>query len=1111
VRRAAFRRHYDGAEDATVIETVTVMFTDLLGSTELSSRVGPEVADVLRSEHLGLLSEAIAEHGGRQVKNLGDGVMAVFPSASAAVDGAVALQQRFQRRNRRADHALLVRVGVAVGEASSESGDYFGTPVIEAARVCASAAGGQVRVTDMVKVMASRSRHRFDSLGPVDLKGLPEPVTLYEVTWEETSQRTALPPRLRSVPAISFVGRGAERERLGRWWQETREGGLRVVLVSGVPGIGKTRLATHTALLAADDGAAVLYGHCDEDLGAPYQPWLEALAHLVAAAPADELRQHAERHGGELARLVPQLAALVPHAPPAGRRDPETERYLLFAAVLDLLEMTAARQPLVVVLDDLHWADKPTLALLRHLIASAPELPAFVIGTYRSTDLPRGHPLAQTLADLRREPVVERLALTGLEEADILALLERVTGQEMDEGGERLAGELWRETDGNPFFVAELLRSLVESGAAAQGADGRWSLTRPMSELGLPESLREVVGRRIERLGPETERALCAAAVIGRDFELPLLALVLGQEEDELLDRLDDAVQAAVLVEQPGRPGHFAFAHRLIEHALYDALGPTRRARLHRKVAKALEALCGADPAARLGELAHHWAHAMQIVDVEKAVGYACRAGRRALDQLAPDEAVRWFARGLELLDGAAGADDGMRCELLLGLGEGQRQVGEADYRETLLGAAELARGMGDVDRLARAVLANNRGFTSEIGIVDEERVAMLEAAATVLPLDDARRADVLALLAMELTFAGDAPRRRALAREALAAARRHGDAESLAHVINRALFAIWLPETLAERLDLSAELIVLAEASRDPFLRAMSYNRRIYDVIEAGLAGQADACAGATREIADAVPQPFLGWVSRYMQALVAILHGELDRAEMLAEEAVAAGTESGQPDALMIFAAQLVGLRREQGRLDEVLDLIKQAVEDNPGVPAWGGFLMCTLCELGRHDQARALLDATDLDAVPQDFLLAATLAYYAEACAALGVAEMAAELYARLDPFRGQCITNGVGVLGAVSHFLGRLAATAGRHDDADRDFAEAAELHRRLEAPVMLARTQMAWATALLAGGRPEDAERAGRLLASALAAARAHGAWGVARAAESVLAAHGMAV
>jgi tetratricopeptide (TPR) repeat protein len=451
-----------------------------------------------------------------------------------------------------------------------------------------------------------------------------------------------------------------------------------------------------------------------------------------------------------------------------------------------------------------------------------------------------------------------------------------------------------------------------------------------------------------------------------------------------------------------------------------------------------------------------------------------------------------------------------MRCELLLGLGEGQRQVGEADYRETLLEAAELARGMSDTDRLARAVLANSRGFTSEIGIVDEERVAMLEAAAAALPPEDARRADVLALLAMELAFAGDAPRRRALAREALAAARRHGDDEILAQVINRALFATWLPETLAERLELSEELMTLAEASRNPLLRGMSYNRRLYYVIEAGLAGEVDACARATREIADAVPQPFLRWVSRYTEAMVAILHGHLDRAEVLADEAVAVGTESGQPDALMIFAGQLVGLRRDQGRLDEVLHLIEQGVEDNPGVPAWGGFLACSLCELGRRDEARALLDAADFDAVPEDFLRPATLAYYADACAHLGVPEVAGELYVRLEPFRGQCITNGVGVVGAVSHFLGRLAATLGRHDDADRGFAEAAALHRRLEAPVMVARTEAAWAAFLLAGGRPEDEERAGRLLASALAAARRHGAEGVVRGAESVLAAHGMA-
>src|SRR5438876_5281930 len=386
------------------LETSTVLFTDLVGSTGLATRVGPGAAESLRRDHFAILRGAVEATGGREVKNVGDGLMVVFTSSSAAVGCAVEMQQRIERRNRKADEQFAVRIGISMGEADVEEGDYFGPPVVEAARLCSAAAGGQILCGDLVRATA-REGHEFRPQGLLDLKGLPEPFSAHEVEWQpaaDSAHTLPLPPRLREVPPVGYVGRDVEREGLTFLFDQVREGARRVALISGEPGIGKTRLATQLAVHAHGDGATVLYGRCDEDLGVPYGPWVEALRHYVAAAPAEVLRAHAERHGGELARLLPEVRGRVSDYPAPTQTDPETERYMLFAAVAGLLEEATREGPLILILDELHWADKPSLSLLRHLVTHGGEMRLLVIGAYRDSDLTRSHPLAELLADLHR-------------------------------------------------------------------------------------------------------------------------------------------------------------------------------------------------------------------------------------------------------------------------------------------------------------------------------------------------------------------------------------------------------------------------------------------------------------------------------------------------------------------------------------------------------------------------------------------------------------------------------------------------------------------------------------------------------------------------------------
>jgi class 3 adenylate cyclase/tetratricopeptide (TPR) repeat protein len=1072
---------------STATEMVAVLMTDLVGSTAMADRVGPEVAEELRTEHFGLLRGALERAGGREVKNLGDGLMVVFDGAAQSLACAVQMQQAVEARNRRAEEQLGVRIGVSVGDTTLEDGDYFGEPVVESSRLCAHAAGGQIVVNALVRQLAgSRDGHSFQSLGGLELKGIAEPVQAFELQWEPaaTQSAIALPERLRELPETAYVGRLAERERLRELWEQAREGSLRVALVSGEAGVGKTRLSTHLALAAHGEGATVLFGRCDEDLGVPYQPWVQALGYLVKEAPQPLLDEHVERFGNDLARLVPALSDRVADLPPARDSDPETERYLMYAAVAGLLEVATQHEPLLFVLDDLHWADSPTLSLLRHVVTAGSAIRVMVVGTYRDSDLSREHPLTALLADLHREQGVGRIGLTGLDSNEIFALMEAAAGHELGEDGQALATQITRETAGNPFFAGEVLRHLTESGALEQGEGGRWRLVGNLTELGLPQSVREVVGRRVERLGPEARTALSAAAVIGRDFDLDLLLSVLDLSEERLLDLLEEAVAASLLNESAKHGGHFNFTHGLVEHTLYEDLGSTRRARLHKRIGEALEELCGDEPGERLGELAGHWAAAVVSADAAKAIHYARRAAERALALLAPDEAARWYRQALELYDQMPGGEPTNRCELLIGLGEAQRQVGNADYRGTLLDAAALAQEVGDTDRLCRAVLANSRGWFSQVLVVDSERVKALEAAARALPHEDSRRARVLGLLALELIYSDDRARCRALANEALEIARAASDPVALARTLQPVVQATWGPDTLAERQLLLGELSELARHLEDPRLGFFAAEAAMMVGTEIGDREQVQSNLASMRTLASSVPEPFLTYVVTLHDAGWARVEGHLEESERLALAAFEAGTASGQPDALQTLGALLSHVRTAQGRSGELIDQVVQFADGPDSASAWRAAAARILLENGHEDEARTRALAEDVSNVPRDPIWLAGTFIWADVFARLGASDRAAELYGLLEPLAGQLVVAGQLVYESVDWALGELSRTLERYEDAERHFAASVEIEARLGAPLSIARSRVGWARTLIARGRPADLDRATQMLEQA---------------------------
>jgi len=1073
---------------------VAVLFTDLVGSTETLARLGEERAERLREVHFGLVREAIAAHSGTEVKNLGDGFMIAFAAASDAVGCAVAVQQAVERHNRRAGEALGLRAGVAVGEVTVEDGDYFGTPVVEASRLCAVAGGGQILVTDLTRMLAgSRGGHEFAPNGPLQLKGLPDPVVVHEVPWAPTAGGDfPLPARLTVDRSLAFIGRAMERQALAQAWKRAREGNRAVVLLAGEPGIGKTRLATEAAVTAHEGGGIVLLGTCDEELAVPYQPFVEALRHLVTVTPPEDLAVMPGAQGAELVRLVPALTSRLPGLTPPTPGDPETERYALFSAVGQLLAAASSRAPVLLLLDDLHWATKPTLLMLRHLVRSADPASLLIIGTYRDSDIARGHPLTELLAELRREPGVERLAVRGWSDAETVAFMEAFAGHELDADDLGFARAVYAETDGSPFFTRELLRHLIEAGEVIRTGD-RWEYEGDLSAGGIPESVREVIGRRLSRLPPPIEELLTLAAVVGREFDVAVVASMADRPRAEVVAALEEARRASLVGDVPGAPGRFSFVHALIRHSLYAELGAARRMELHRCVAVALEALTG-DPDEHMAELAHHWRAATPAVGVDagdagKAVRYAEDAGHRAMASLAYEEAIAHFDGALQAL--SLVDDPDRRCSLLIALGEAQRCAGDPGHRETLLDANRRAVRLGDAGRAARAALANQRGYFSQVGAVDGERVAALEATLTVHgPVRTTARARLLALLATELHFAADT-RRLTFGREALDIARELDDPATLAE----ALDALWLadrrPEAAVERLRLAAEMADLARRLGDRALEFRAARALFLSCSEVGDMAGADSALSACTRLAGELGQPVLRWQASYLRINRAWSAGRFTDIEGLCEETRRLGAATGQPDHLGHSLGPLGLLRVVQGRPEEAAETWRSVLRQLPGGTVYAAGLAWALAESGAVDEAQSLvseLARSGVSALCDDYLRLFSLCALARACVRLRAVAYAEELYRLLSPHPAALVVAHTAWLGPVSHDLGLLATVLGRDAEADHHFAEAEEIQDRIGASGTLVHTRLEWARGLLRRGGVAELNRARTLLRSAKAGA-----------------------
>jgi DNA-binding SARP family transcriptional activator len=897
------------------------------------------------------------------------------------------------------------------------------------------------------------------------------PVATVELAESGGAQAIELPAGLRVRGQGQLVGRVGELAQLERWLAGPEVSGpdsvaLRepVLLLRGDPGVGKTRLLAEIAARAHAFGTLVLAGGAPEQTLVPFQPFVEALGHYVRYAGALELRATAREHGVELARLLPELRRRLPDLPPTDPGNPETERYRLFEAVVGLLGELSASMPVLIVLDDVQWGDRPTLLLLRHLARASLAGRILILGAYRATE-DWSESFEAALTGLRRDRLMREMDIGGLPEADAIQLIAiRAGGTPSDD----FSRALYRETEGNPFFIEEIVRHLADSGVQPHTAGAQ-----DLQRFGLPDDVREVISRRLQRLDANAIDWLRVAAVIGRDFDVSLLERVLGAEEDRFLAALDEALAAGLVAEAPADPGHYSFSHTLIRETLYEGMSTTRRARLHRRVGTALEATTGSSR--NLGALAHHFTLAADPEDSELAIRYALEAGQEAMAMLAHEQAADHYARALEVLERFDPRSVRRRCDVLLLLGEAQVASGERPRAwTTFREAAELAAELGDGTSLARAAIGASRRYIQPPGIVDDDLIVLLEQALTMTSDEPSvLRVELLARLCGALYYSDQREHMKRLSAQATVMAAELGEpkAEAMAAAARRR--AYWGPGHLERRLADSTQLLRAAREAGDMELTLQGHGWLVVDLLESGDPDAVDAQMEAFAAGAQELRQPLFLWNAAVWRAMRSLLAGHLDQADTLASEALSSGIRPEGITAPQYYAVQLLAIRREQLRMTELEPAVRELAATNPHRPAWRAALATLLYETDRFDEAAVELEVLaqeDFADIPPDGDWMTAMTLLADVASELGDAERAGKLYELLLPYGRGNVVIGLGAvcLGATSRYLARLAMAFGERAEATQLLERALERNTVLKAPVQVAHTQLDLARVLGAG-------------------------------------------
>ncbi len=989
----------------SVTRAVTFLLTDIEGSTAAWEADAGSMAAAL-ARHDELVEQVVTSRGGRLIKTRGEGdaTFSVFERPSGAAAAAIELQDAITHEPWALQDPIRIRMALHTGEVELRDGDYFGRAVNRVARLRSLADGGQILCSGATAELVIDSLAddvMLTDLGMRQLKNLARPEHVFELrletaelipptpTAEAPMQRPALPAVL--VGPGPFVGRGRELERLLSVWQTALAGGVPTVLIAGEPGVGKTRLAGEWSQRAYEQGAVVLYGRCDEDLGVPYQPFAEALRSLVPCMGADRLR--GLRGVEALLPLAPGLTDVVPDLAPPAHADPDTERYALFDAVVALLEIASKGAPVLLILDDLHWAAKPTLLLLRHLLRFGDHAHVQVVGTYRSTDLDRSHPLAAMLADLHRDGTASRLNLSGLDEDDVTTYVA-----EAGYDDEELAHALASVTGGNPFFLIEALRHVDESG-------GVWDQST------LPQGVREAVSRRLSRLPIETNKALAAAAVVGSRFALDLVERVVG---DDLVDAFDEASKAGIVIEEPG--GRYRFNHAIVRQSLLAELPSMRRMRLHQRIATTLEDQPGADDEL-LAELAHHYFECAWAGNAAKAVEYCRRAADQAMTRLAYEGAADLYDHALHALD-----------EIDDELPDRDDQIADLLLArcEALLAAGDVASAAGAVSQLQQATVDSARlsawatCFDGQLSVLvhperlDDVEAALGAAARKLAEIDDAageaKAHTVRATCLARLGRVGDC---EVALDDALTAARRARDHRRVNAVLAGApLAALWGPNPVPRAGGRCLDVVRLLRITTDsPAVEATS--TRCQAVLEAFRGRDAAArrmIDSARRTVTELGLRHALLEVEQFA-GIVELVLGDPAAAEPHLRQACNGfrrmGLDADTAETAALLGRACLALDRDAEADELCTESERLAGHALKASIAWRTLRAQLLSRSGEHDEARRVAQAAITLAERTDGLvdhgdaclsLARVLSAAGDAAGARAAAERAANLYER-----------------------------------------------------------------------------------------------------------------
>jgi tetratricopeptide (TPR) repeat protein len=916
--------------------------------------------------------------------------------------------------------------------------------------------------------------------GEFHLKGLREPYRIFQVV-----SGLAERPAVAALRRPRFVGREEELADLQRTLEQVLTGSGLFMLLAGEAGVGKTRLAEELARHARSRGLRVFRGHCYETEGAPpYMPFVEILRDYIQGRPDDVLLDELGEDAPEIAKLAPELARRIPIDGDSSPLPPEQERYRLLETVRRWLKRMADRRPILLVIEDVHWAEPASCVLLRHLAPTLTTAPIFVLATCREEDIEASPSLTAALAEFGRVQVYRRVRLSGL---DVPAIRELLAAMGRGEPPQGLAEALFQETAGNPFFITELVNHLDMEGKLLD-RDGQWQAAVSPKEWDVPESVRAVTQRRLSDLGEETRKVLTVASVAGREFTYDLLEALSEVPADSLLDSLDEAIRMGMIEETEGAVASFRFPHQLTQQTLYNDLSGIRRGRLHLRVGEALEETTRAEPE----QIAHHLRRAEGMAPVEKTCRYLTLAADKASRTAAWERAADYYKQAFELTPDDEERD---RAQLLRRLGEAQSGFGDWEgavgtWRE----AMDVFERLGDKEAVGwigffLRKLYGFRGQFDEASRVVQRSLAVLgdedseigsrllaQAGFSRSAFGDTEEAERLLAQSMEISERLDSP-----------AAKGFSAFIRGMHCLNYCRLAE-AAEWLDKSLDWSLMANDLATASQ------VSSSRR-HVLLMLGELSEAEPSMEQEEQLARKAGSFLTRCDSKWIFSEIACLRGDLAQAEALSSELLdliqASQAESGTPGALMNRAY----IRFLQGYWHEFEELLSQAISSHDRMSAAAiddprPVLLLLRALAGRDEEARAMLPEVrgyfNFDD-PWTTSLGEARTTLGAALAVLGEKEAAADLYQPLKEWTersGYVLTGASSIPQLVKRVLGMVAAASGRPDEAADHFETAIRQARDIGASTELAEASYWYARCLLERGRTEDRERARELLAEA---------------------------